>query len=78
MSGHAGIRSCVSCRTRAPKAALLRLVARDSVAVADPAQTEPGRGAYVCDACERPSLSGLKRALRNDDLERVSMEGSWK
>ncbi|MFP5225927.1 MAG: DUF448 domain-containing protein [Actinomycetota bacterium] len=68
----------MSCRTRAPKVSLLRLVARDSVAVADPAQTEPGRGAYVCAACERPSLSGLRRALRDADLERISMEGSWK
>jgi uncharacterized protein len=40
-------RTCVGCRTRAPVADLLRVVARGGVACPDPGRTLPGRGAYL-------------------------------
>jgi predicted RNA-binding protein YlxR (DUF448 family) len=72
------VRTCVGCRTRAPAAELLRVVARDGVAVPDDAHREPGRGAHLhrsvdcLDQAER--RSALPRALRVEgplDLTRV-------
>jgi predicted RNA-binding protein YlxR (DUF448 family) len=61
-------RTCVGCRTRAPAAQLLRVVARDGVAVPDPDHRLPGRGAHLhrsvqcLDQAER--RRALPRALR--------------
>jgi predicted RNA-binding protein YlxR (DUF448 family) len=41
------LRTCVGCRERAPRGALLRVVARSGVLVADPSGREPGRGAHL-------------------------------
>lgn len=43
------VRTCVGCRRREPKSALVRLVARPGSAevVLDATQTAPGRGAYL-------------------------------
>ena len=41
------VRTCVGCRTRAPRAALLRLVARHGQIVADDRAVLPGRGAWL-------------------------------
>ncbi|MDQ2697718.1 MAG: YlxR family protein [Actinomycetota bacterium] len=41
------VRTCVGCRTRAPRTALLRVVAIDSVLVPDERASMPGRGAWV-------------------------------
>ena len=62
-------RTCVGCRERAPKRALLRIVrARDGEVRVDVAGSAEGRGAYVHrDAgCARAALSrgALARALR--------------
>ena len=40
-------RTCLGCRQRAPRASLLRIVARDGRAVVDAAARLPGRGAWV-------------------------------
>jgi predicted RNA-binding protein YlxR (DUF448 family) len=40
-------RTCVGCRTRAPGATLLRVVAQDGVAVPDHRRRLPGRGAHL-------------------------------
>ncbi|CAN5864227.1 hypothetical protein BH20ACT7_BH20ACT7_03440 [soil metagenome] len=64
------IRSCLVCRRRADKAALLRLVAVDGTVTVDPAAVKPGRGAYLCDrsACLRRARDNngamVARALR--------------
>ncbi len=42
------IRTCASCRRKAPKGELLRHVWSVDGPVADEAQTLPGRGAYSC------------------------------
>ena len=62
------VRTCVGCRTRAPKAELLRVVATPGGVRPDSSATAPGRGAYVHRDAEciaratRPAV--LARALR--------------
>ena len=41
------VRTCVGCRTREPKPALLRVVVVDGVLTVDPGGRLPGRGAHV-------------------------------
>jgi predicted RNA-binding protein YlxR (DUF448 family) len=61
------VRTCVACRTRAPKSDLLRIVAGTEELVID--ATATGRGAYVH---RRPgcidgvTAAGLARALRGE------------
>ncbi|WP_073036877.1 YlxR family protein [Desulfacinum infernum] len=51
-AGHIPYRTCLVCRSRRPKASLLRLAVDDrGEVVPDPRQDRPGRGAYVCSAC---------------------------
>ncbi|MBN9178354.1 MAG: YlxR family protein [Microbacterium sp.] len=62
------VRTCVGCRARAPRSALLRVVQRDGVLVADEKAVLPGRGAWVhdTDACVAAALRrrAFGRALR--------------
>ncbi len=41
-------RSCIVCRQKRTKTALLRFVVKDRTLIFDPRYKEPGRGAYVC------------------------------
>jgi predicted RNA-binding protein YlxR (DUF448 family) len=41
------VRTCLGCRTRVDRSALLRVVSRAGVVIADPSATLPGRGAWV-------------------------------
>lgn len=41
-------RSCLGCGAKKEKALLVRLAVRDGAVVADPEETIPGRGAYIC------------------------------
>ena len=43
------VRTCVGCRARAPRSALVRVVERDGILVADEKAVLPGRGAWVHD-----------------------------
>ncbi|WP_119698191.1 YlxR family protein [Microbacterium halotolerans] len=62
------VRTCVGCRARAPRAALLRVVAVDSVLVPDEKRSMPGRGAWLHPAptCVRTALQrrAFARTLR--------------
>lgn len=62
------VRTCVGCRTRAPRSDLLRVVVRDSQLVLDERAVLPGRGAWVhpADACVSAALRrrAFVRALR--------------
>jgi predicted RNA-binding protein YlxR (DUF448 family) len=63
------VRTCVACRTRRDKAALVRVVRRpDGTVVLDHTGDFEGRGAYLCAdrACAASALkrSALERALR--------------
>jgi predicted RNA-binding protein YlxR (DUF448 family) len=72
-------RTCVGCRGRAPKAGLLRFVAREGAIEPDMAGSAPGRGAYLHrdGACLDRALDrgALARALRtaggHDELGRL-------
>jgi Predicted nucleic-acid-binding protein implicated in transcription termination len=41
------VRTCIGCRSRAPRSSLLRVVARESQLVVDHSATLPGRGAWL-------------------------------
>lgn len=67
--GHIPERTCVACRTKAPKRELIRFVARGCEIILDEKGSLPGRGAYLCRGClskkgEPKILKKLKRALR--------------
>ena len=59
------VRTCVGCRRKAAKSELVRLVWHSAVVV-DPAQREPGRGAYL-----HPGPDCLAQALRRRTLPRA-------
>ena len=62
-----GMRSCIACGTRRPKADLLRIVRTDGEVQFDRTGKMPGRGAYVCScACfeKVANKQALNRALR--------------
>ena len=66
---HVPTRTCLGCRQRRPKGALVRLVrGADGVVVVDQEAVRPGRGAYVCavpDCVERALKTGrLGHAFR--------------
>lgn len=54
------VRSCLACRTRRPKTALVRLAARGTRVMVDRHARVPGRGAYLC-----PDSRCLDQALRH-------------
>ncbi len=75
---HRPLRTCAGCGRKAPKAELLRFVARNGALV--PGPTDPGRGAYTCRrlACFERAASRnafnrtLRRTVRIDpDLVRL-------
>ena len=53
-------RTCVGCRVRADRSALLRVVAQDGAVVPDVAAILPGRGAWV-HATEQCISAAIKR-----------------
>lgn len=57
------VRTCVGCRARAPRSALLRVVAVDSSLVADERASLPGRGAWVHETRECVDAALRRRAF---------------
>ncbi|MFE7846471.1 YlxR family protein [Microbacterium sp. NPDC057407] len=57
------VRTCVGCRTRAPRSALLRVVSIDSVLVPDERAVMPGRGAWVHETSECVDAALRRRAF---------------
>ena len=53
------VRTCVGCRSRAPRSSLLRIVVQESELVADPSATRPGRGAWL-----HPTAECFDRAVK--------------
>ncbi|HWS52146.1 MAG TPA: YlxR family protein [Microbacterium sp.] len=53
------VRTCVGCRTRAPRSALLRVVSQNDVLILDERAVLPGRGAWV-----HPTQECMDAALR--------------
>ncbi|HEX2424594.1 MAG TPA: YlxR family protein [Actinomycetota bacterium] len=65
------VRTCVGCRRRAEKAALLRVVlGPDGLFAADPTGRAPGRGAYV-----HPEAGCIDAAVRRGALARALRTG---
>ena len=57
------VRTCVGCRTRSPRSALLRVVSIDSVLVPDERASMPGRGAWVHETPECVDAAIRRRAF---------------
>ena len=57
------VRTCVGCRTRAPAAELLRVVARGGAVVPDGGRPQPGRGAHLHPALDCLELAERRRAF---------------
>ncbi|MGN8552581.1 UNVERIFIED_CONTAM: YlxR family protein [Microbacterium sp. SLM126] len=57
------VRTCVGCRTRASRSALLRVVVIDSVLVPDEHAVLPGRGAWVHETSECLDAALRRRAF---------------
>ena len=65
-------RTCLGCRQRTERSALLRVVARDGTVVADASATLPGRGAWV-----HPTLECVEHAIRRRAFGRaLRVDGS--
>ena len=73
-------RTCIGCRGKEPKRALVRLLrAPDGRVLVDEAGTSAGRGAYVhpLDACIRRALApatlgrALRRSVGAEELDRL-------
>ena len=68
-------RTCVGCRTTRAKPELRRFVVTPAGVTADPTQTLPGRGAYVCpdircvERLDRTNGQQLRRALPDADTQ---------
>lgn len=57
------VRTCVACRSRAPKSSLLRVVARESELVVDDNASLPGRGAWLHPTIECYRVAVQRRAF---------------
>jgi predicted RNA-binding protein YlxR (DUF448 family) len=53
------VRTCVGCRVRAPRSALLRVVCQNGVLIVDERAVLPGRGAWL-----HPTQECMEAALR--------------
>ncbi|MFK0401467.1 YlxR family protein [Microbacterium sp. NPDC090225] len=53
------VRTCVGCRMRAPRAALLRVVSQNGILIVDERAVLPGRGAWM-----HPTQECMAAALR--------------
>ncbi len=76
---HTPVRTCVVCRDKADKRALIRIVHTTEGVQVDPSGKLNGRGAYLCEreACWESALKGdvlaraLKMTLTNEDRNRL-------
>jgi predicted RNA-binding protein YlxR (DUF448 family) len=57
------VRTCIGCRSRAPRSSLLRVVSHQSQVVADASAVLPGRGAWLHPTIECYRLAVRKRAF---------------
>ncbi|WP_439594266.1 YlxR family protein [Microbacterium sp.] len=57
------VRTCVGCRARAPRSALLRVVRVDSSLIPDVRASMPGRGAWVHETSECMDAAIRRRAF---------------
>lgn len=60
------VRTCIGCRSRAPRSSLLRVVVQESTLIFDRSATLPGRGAWL-----HPSVECLQSAVRRRAFTRA-------
>nr|WP_123570797.1 MULTISPECIES: YlxR family protein [unclassified Frigoribacterium] len=60
------VRTCIGTRARAPRSALVRVVARNGRLVVDPTATLPGRGAWLT-----PSIDAFESAVKRKAFRRA-------
>ncbi len=60
------VRTCIGCRSRAPRSSLLRVVASDSVVVVDESAAMPGRGAWL-----HPRAECMQKAMQRKAFSRA-------
>ena len=65
-------RTCTGCGRKAPKAELLRFVARDGGLIED--RAAPGRGAYTCRRLACFERASARRAFNRSLRQTVSVE----
>ncbi len=71
---HVPVRECICCRSKFPKADLVRIVKNESGISVDRSGKQAGRGAYVCESCIENPMSSKKRPLDRAFREKVSDE----
>ena len=64
-------RTCLGCRSRDDRSALLRMVAREGQVVPDSSASLPGRGAWV-----HPTVSCVEAAVKRRAFDRALRSGS--
>lgn len=57
------VRTCVGCRTRAPRSALIRVVSQNNTLILDERAVMPGRGAWVHPTKECADAALRRRAF---------------
>ncbi|WP_081416162.1 YlxR family protein [Gryllotalpicola ginsengisoli] len=60
------VRTCIGCRSRAPRSSLLRVVAQGSQVVVDESAALPGRGAWL-----HPTTQCMQKALQRKAFGRA-------
>ncbi|WP_084104365.1 YlxR family protein [Demequina sp. NBRC 110056] len=63
---HEPVRTCVGCRSKAARSALVRLALEDGRVVVDERESLPGRGAWL-----HPESDCLAQALRRNSIGRA-------
>ncbi len=74
------VRTCLGCGKKQPKRSLHRVSLSEMVLVIDPAQSAPGRGAYLCGAgCVKSAVKkrAFQRAFRTKlELNTMTLEAA--
>lgn len=78
---HVPVRTCVVCREKAGKRALIRIVRAEGGLVVDPTGKMNGRGAYLCEreSCWQRAMTtdvlakALRTTLTDEDRQRLQM-----
>ena len=60
------VRTCISCRSQAPRSELTRIVVSEGRLLVDPEAVRPGRGAWL-----HPQLECVKNALERRSFRRA-------
>ena len=69
-------RTCVCCRKKTDRSALVRLTEADGIIIRDDRKTKPSRGVYVCRECFSDGGKRLAKALSRAVKRLVTEEES--